>query len=156
MTPQYWDLNKLQDRFKARDFTIVGFPCAQFGLQEIAQEHEIVNCLKFVRPGNGYPGPNFPLTGKILVNGEGAHPIYRWLKAHAPAWDSWTDQAWLTSVGAKTLAVTKGKESDIPWNFYKFLVGRDGRTVRRFAHNKPPLDAELLAAIEEELQKPKA
>jgi len=122
-------------------------------LQEIAQEHEIVNCLKFVRPGNGFPGPNFPLTAKILVNGEGAHPIYQWLKTRTTAWDGWTDQTWLTSTGAKTLLTTKGSGLDVPWNFHKFLIGRDGRTVRRFSHQKQPMDPELIAAIESELDK---
>jgi len=142
-------LNKLQERYKDRGFTIIGFPCAQFGLQEIALETEIINCLKFVRPGNNYPGPNFPLTAKILVNGVGEHPIYQWLKIKSLPWDGWTDQAWLTSIGAKTLAVTKGGGADIPWNFHKFLIARDGTTVRRFAHALQPLDPVLIAAIDE-------
>jgi len=154
MTVQYWDLNKLQDKYKAQGFTIVGFPCTQFGLQEIAQESEILNCVKFVRPGNGYPGPNFPLSGKILVNGKGAHPLFQWLKERSGAWDGWTDQTWLTDTGAKTLALAKGVDTDVPWNFHKFVVARDGHTVRRFAHAKPPLDAELCAYIEEQLARP--
>jgi len=151
---QYWDLNKLQDKYKAQGFTIVGFPCAQFGLQEIAQEGEILNCLKFVRPGNAYPGPNFPLSGKVMVNGESAHPLYQWLKERGGPWDTWTDHTWLTNTGAKTLATVKGAGSDVPWNFHKFIVSRDGRTVRRFSQAKPPLDAELCAYIEEQLAEP--
>lgn len=108
-----------------------------------------------MRPGHGYPGPNFPLSGKVLVNGPHAHPLYQWLRQRAGAWAAWTDQAWLTSTASKTLAVTKGQGDEVPWNFHKFLVHRDGRTVQRFASNTQPLDATLTGAIEAALAAPR-
>jgi len=131
----------------------VGVPSPQFGLQEIAKENEIVNCLKYVRPGNGYEGPNFPLTKKTNVNGIDADPLYVWLKAKAPENPGEIKaNMWLDNTTAMGLHVVPVVGSDVAWNFVKFLVGRDGKTVKRFGNKRLPFDEELVAAIETALK----
>lgn len=82
-TVQYLDLNPLADLYNNLGFFITGFPCNQFGLQEPAKNHEILNGIKYVRPGAGYtPTTNFHIYGKLMVNGDDAHPMYKFLKVH--------------------------------------------------------------------------
>ncbi len=110
-TPQYAGLEALQRRYGPRGFTVLGFPCNQFAGQEpgdAAQIREFCS-LKY--------DVTFPLFAKIDVNGERAHPLYRALKARATG--------------------LLGTEA-IKWNFTKFLVGRDGESVERFAPNVAP------------------
>jgi glutathione peroxidase len=109
-TPQYAGLEALWRKHRDRGFAILGFPCDQFGHQEPGDENEIKHFCT-----TSY-AVTFPLFAKIHVNGAAAHPLYRWLKA---------EQKGLLGTAA------------IKWNFTKFLVGRDGRVVRRFA----PVDA---------------
>jgi glutathione peroxidase len=112
-TPQYTGLEALQRRFSARGFEVLGFPCDQFGHQEPGDEAEIKNfcTLKY--------DVTFPLFAKIEVNGEHAHPLYRFLKKQAPG-----------------LLGTEG----IKWNFSKFLVDRDGKVLKRYAPTEKPED----------------
>src|SRR4029077_95252 len=109
--------------------------------------NQILNCLKFVRPGNGYPGPNFPLSGKVVVNGPNAHPLFQWLKERAGHWEGWTDHTWLHNTGAKTLATTKGADSDVPWNFRMFSLYQSLHSTCRQVRCGPrrPHRAQLLA-----------
>jgi len=138
----------LQTQYESKGLQIVGFPCAQFGLQEIGSEAEILNCLKHVRPGNGYPGPNFPLTKKVLINGPDADPIYKWLKRRAPTASEPSDNyRWLEDT--KAFRATVCESPDVPWNFHKFLVARDGKTVKRFHQKRLPFDPDLIKAIDE-------
>ena len=102
-----------------------------------------MNTLKYVRPGAGYV-PNFPLSQKIEVNGDGAHPLFKWLRTVAPEND--TPSSWLTNTTPGGLVTTAAAGSDIRWNFEKFLVGKDGTTVQRFKHTEQPAD--MKAAIE--------
>jgi len=112
-TPQYKELETLYEKYRERGLEILGFPCNQFGKQEPGAADEIgAFCEK------NY-GVNFPMFEKIDVNGDNAHPLYRHLKAEAPGL--------LGSEGIK-------------WNFTKFLVGRDGRVVQRYAPLTKPLD----------------
>ena len=108
-TPQYAGLQALHEQYGERGLVVLGFPCNQFGSPEQGSESEIASfCdLNF--------GVRFPLMGKIDVNGANAHPLYRWLTAEAPG-----------VLGTKA----------IKWNFTKFLVGRDGQVLKRYA----PLD----------------
>jgi glutathione peroxidase len=115
-TPQYKGLQALQDRFGPRGFTVLGFPCDQFGHQEPGNEAEIAEFCEL-----NY-GVRFPLYAKIEVNGERAHPLYRYLKAAKPG--------------------LLGSEA-IKWNFTKFLVGRSGEPIARYAPTDTP---ESLAA----------
>lgn len=112
-TPQYEGLETLYEKYRARGFEILGFPCNQFGQQEPGGADEIgAFCQR------NY-GVSFPMFEKIDVNGETAHPLYQHLKS-----------------SAKGLL---GSES-IKWNFTKFLIGRDGSVVRRYAPLTKPLD----------------
>jgi glutathione peroxidase len=112
-TPQYEGLEAMYQKYRDRGLTVLGFPCNQFGEQEPGSAEEIGNfCQK------NY-GVSFPMFEKIEVNGEGTHPLYRWLKS-----------------GAKGLL---GSEA-IKWNFTKFLIDRKGNVVDRFAPTTKPED----------------
>ncbi len=118
-TPQYKGLEALYQKYKERGLEILGFPCNQFGKQEPGDSDEISSFCEL-----NY-GVSFPLFAKIEVNGENAHPLFRHLKSSAPG--------------------VFGTES-IKWNFTKFLVGRDGQVVKRFAPKDKPESLE--SAIE--------
>ena len=111
-TPQYEGLEALYEQYGPKGLVILGFPCNQFGGQEPGTAAEIASFCSL-----NY-GVTFPLFGKIEVNGPGADPLYRWLKAETPGSD----------------------DRDIEWNFAKFLIGRDGRPVKRFGDKFPPAD----------------
>ncbi|WP_137893799.1 glutathione peroxidase [Ramlibacter sp. 2FC] len=118
-TPQYAGLEQLHKAYGPRGLVVLGFPCNQFGRQEPGPEHEIAAFC-----ASNY-GVDFPMMAKLEVNGPGVHPLYRWLKDQAPG-----------------LLGTRA----IKWNFTKFLVGRDGRVLRRYAPRTPP--AQLAGDIE--------
>jgi glutathione peroxidase len=120
-TPQYATLEALQKKYEAKGFTVVGFPCNQFGGQEPGSPEEIE---KFCSVNYGI---TFPITEKIEVNGPGRHPIY----------------ASLTKV-----ADASGHRGDIRWNFEKFVVSADGTQITRFAPKTKPDDPAVIAAIE--------
>ena len=112
-TPQYEGLEALQRQYQDRGFTVLGFPCNQFGAQEPGDAEEIANFCKLTYD------VSFPLMGKIDVNGPQAAPIYRHLKKEAPG--------------------LLGSEA-IKWNFTKFLVDRSGKVVKRYAPQTKPED----------------
>ncbi|NVD43935.1 glutathione peroxidase [Qipengyuania atrilutea] len=112
-TPQYGGLEKLHAEYRERGFAVLGFPCNQFGGQEPGDAEKIAN---FCRLNYDV---TFPLMAKIDVNGSEADPLFNWLKSEAPG-----------VLGSKR----------IKWNFTKFLVGRDGKVVRRYAPNDKPED----------------
>lgn len=118
-TPQYAGLEKLWRSYAVRGLVVLGFPCNQFGAQEPGDEREIA---EFCRTGYDV---SFPLFAKVEVNGDGAHDLFRYLKATLPG-----------VMGSTT----------IKWNFTKFLVDRDGIPRRRFAPATTPED--LVAEIE--------
>ncbi len=120
-TPQYEGLEALQRRFNEQGFSVLGFPCNQFGAQEPGDAAEIAGFCQL-----NY-GVSFPLYGKIDVNGDHAAPLYRYLK--------------------KTVPGLLGSDA-IKWNFTKFLVSRDGQTIKRFA---PQVKPEALAGDIEKL-----
>ena len=121
-TPQLAGLEQLHQRYGAQGLVVLGFPCNQFAHQEPGSAQDIA---QFCERNFSV---SFQMMGKIEVNGPGAHPLYQWLKHEAPG--------------------MLGTEA-IKWNFTKFLVGRDGRVLRRFAPQTPP--AKLSAAIEQAL-----
>jgi glutathione peroxidase len=123
-TPQYEGLQKLYDAYAAQGFTVLGFPCDQFGHQEPGDDEQIATFCE-----RNY-GVTFPMFGKVDVNGNDAHPLFRWLK------------------DARS-GVLGGP---IKWNFTKFLVGRDGRVIDRYAPQTEP--GELIDDIEEALAAP--
>jgi glutathione peroxidase len=118
-TPQYQGLERLYQDYRDRGFQVLAFPCNQFGKQEPGSAEQIAQFCET------HFGVSFPVFDKVDVNGEGAHPLFQWLKLQAPG-----------------VLGTQG----IKWNFTKFLIGRDGRVVRRFAPNVTPDD--LRAPIE--------
>jgi glutathione peroxidase len=124
LTPQYSGLQQLHEEYGPRGFEVLGFPCNQFGAQEPGGPGEIAQFCE-----TNY-GVSFPLFEKIEVNGEGRHPLYEELTAVPDA---------------------GGEAGDIQWNFEKFLVSPDGKTVRRFRPMTAPDDPELVGAIQESL-----
>ena len=110
-TPQYEGLEALQRKYGARGFTVLGFPCNQFGAQEPGDAEEIANFCKLTYD------VSFPVLGKIDVNGGQTAPIYKHLKDEAPG-----------LLGSKS----------IKWNFTKFLVDRSGKVVKRYPPQTKP------------------
>ncbi len=110
-TPQYDGLEKLWKDYGDKGFEVLAFPCNQFGGQEPGTADEIESFCKVNF------GLSFPLMAKIEVNGDSADPLYDWLKKEAPG-----------ILGSKA----------IKWNFTKFLIGRDGKVVRRYAPTDKP------------------
>lgn len=121
LTPQYTALEALQKKYEAKGFTVIGFPCNQFGGQEPGSAEEIE---KFCSANYGV---TFPITQKIEVNGEHRHDIYKSLTKIADA---------------------SGHTGDIRWNFEKFVVSADGSTITRFAPKTTPDDPQVVSAIE--------
>jgi len=124
-TSQYAGLERLQEEYAGRGFTVVGVPCNQFRGQEPGSAAEIAEfCSRTY-------GVTFPLTEKVEVNGAGRHPVY----------------AELTR-----LSDDGGAAEDVRWNFEKFLLDREGNPVARFAPEVQPDDPQVAAAIESVLR----
>jgi len=124
LTPQYTALEALHGRLSGRGFSVVGFPCNQFGGQEPGTSQEITEFCSATY------GVTFPMFEKIEVNGPGRHPVYDELTPVADA---------------------SGEAGDIQWNFEKFLIRPDGSVAARFRPRTIPDDPAVLAAIEENL-----
>ena len=127
-TQQYIDFNPLIEKNlgNGQQFAIVAFPCNQFYLQEPAENHEIMNGVTHVRPGNGWkPHKNLHIYGKLEVNGANQHPLYEFLKDSCPQT--------VTQIGKREeLMYNPIRTSDITWNFEKFLIDAEGRPRFRF------------------------
>ena len=124
LTPQYTGLEKIHEEYAARGFSVLGFPCNQFGAQEPGSPEEIATFCS-----TSY-GVTFPLSEKIDVNGDDKHPLYAELEKVADG---------------------EGHDGDIRWNFEKFLVGRDGNVIMRFSPMVDPEAPELIEALEKAL-----
>lgn len=114
-TPQYKGLEALYEKYKDKGFTILGFPCNQFGSQEPGTESEIQSFCSL-----NY-GVTFPIMKKVEVNGDKAEPLYTFLKEQAPG-----------------ILDTKA----IKWNFTKFLIGKKGKVIDRYSPQTEPKDLE--------------
>ena len=110
-TPQFAGLEKLWEEYRDRGLVVVGFPSNQFGAQDPGSNDEIASFCQL-----NY-GVSFPMMSKVEVNGAHAHPLWKWLTAQAPG-----------ILGSKA----------IKWNFTKFLVGKDGQVIRRYAPTDTP------------------
>lgn len=121
-TPQYAGLEKLYKKYADQGLVVLGFPCNQFGKQEPGGADDIAQTCHV-----NY-GVSFPMFGKVEVNGATAHPLFRYLKEALPG-------------------VLGGR---IKWNFTKFLIGRDGKPLKRFAPMTTPekMEAAIVAALE--------
>ena len=122
LTPQYASLESLHQMYKAKGFSVLGLPCNQFAGQEPGSEREIQEFCSL-----NY-GVSFPLSSKLEVNGPQRHSLYRLLAGEGAEYPG-----------------------DISWNFEKFLVGKDGRVLARFAPRTAPDDPALVQAIEKAL-----
>lgn len=122
-TPQFTGLEELHKRYADQGLVVLGFPCNQFGAQDKGTDSEIAS---FCQANFGV---TFQMMSKIDVNGANAHPVYKYLTAEAPG-----------LLGIKA----------IKWNFTKFLLGRDGSVIKRFAPTDKPED--MARAIESALQ----
>ena len=123
-TPQYDGLQELHEKFQEQGLVVIGFPCDQFAHQEPGDDEQIA---EFCRVNHGV---TFPLSTKVDVNGSGTHPVFAFLKDRAGG-----------LLGSR-----------IKWNFTKFLVLPDGRTVKRYAPNVTPekIEGDIVAALAEE------
>jgi glutathione peroxidase len=122
LTPQYAGLEQLHRDLRAERFSVVGFPCNQFGGQEPAGEAQI---MRFCQTTYDV---SFPMSAKLDVNGPQRHPLYSFLTA-----------------------AQNGFPGDIGWNFEKFLIGRDGRVLKRYASDTKPEDKGLMQDIADAL-----
>lgn len=121
-TPQFAGLQALHEKYAARGFSVIGFPCNQFGGQDPGSNAEIgAFCQR------NY-GVDFPMMSKVEVNGAGADPLFQWLKSEARG-----------LLGSQA----------IKWNFTKFLIGRDGQVIRRYAPQDKPesLEKDIESAL---------
>ena len=112
-TPQFGGLEALHTTYAGKGLAVLGFPCNQFGSQDPGADGEIA---EFCQVNYGV---SFPMMGKVDVNGPAAHPLYKWLSAEAPG-----------LLGSKS----------IKWNFTKFLVGKNGQVIKRYAPTDKPVD----------------
>ena len=135
-TPQYDGLEALYQKYKDQGLVIIGFPCDQFAHQEPGSDEEIA---EFCRLNHGV---TFPLMKKIDVNGKDTHPIFEYLKSVAPTEEYKGIKAKASHTLFKTISKSVEKEGDILWNFTKFLISRDGATVKRFPPTTEPADFE--------------
>jgi glutathione peroxidase len=121
-TPQFAGLEALHKSYGDKGLVVLGFPCNQFGAQDKGSNDEIASFCQ-----RNY-GVSFPMMAKVEVNGAKAHPLYQWLCEQAPG-----------VLGTKA----------IKWNFTKFLVGKDGQVLKRYAPTDKPasLDQDILAAL---------
>lgn len=146
LTPQYAGLESLYEQYRDRGLLVLGFPANEFGAQEPGTNTEIAQFCetKF--------GVKFPMFEKIVVKGAGQHPLYKALIDAQPVAREKLDgtlKARLASGGR----LEGRQETDIMWNFEKFVVGRHGDVVARFAPDVAPDDPMLVATIEAELAK---
>ena len=135
-TPQYDGLEALYQKYKDQGLIIIGFPCDQFAHQEPGNDAEIE---EFCRINHGV---TFPLMKKIDVNGQNEHPVFTYLKEVAPKEEYKGLKAKATQKMLKTISKSVEKESDILWNFTKFLINRDGSEIKRYAPTVTPNDIE--------------
>ncbi|MEN9838873.1 MAG: Hydroperoxy fatty acid reductase 1 [Bacteroidota bacterium] len=119
-TPQYKELQALYEKYQSKDFVILGFPANEFGGQEPGSDETIA---EFCEVNFGV---KFPLFSKVVVKGDGIHPLFRML----------------------TAAENPDFKGEINWNFEKFLINEDGQLVRRFRSRTTPMSAEMTTAID--------
>ncbi len=140
LTPQYEGLEKLYQRLHAKGLEVLGFPCNDFGAQEPGSEAEIESFCDL-----NY-GVSFPMFSKVNTNSEPRHPLYAALIAAQPkAQGSGDDKLQQTLAKHGLLPKTP---TDVMWNFEKFLIGRDGAVLARFAPDVTPDAPALVAAID--------
>jgi glutathione peroxidase len=143
LTPQYADLEKLYENYRDKGLVVLGFPANEFAGQEPGTNEEIKQFCE-----TSY-GVQFPMYEKIVVKGTGQHPLYRRLIEECPKAEAKPDSGLRKVLDQRGLGPQN--DTDIMWNFEKFLVNREGKVVSRFAPDITPKDAQVTSAIEAEL-----
>lgn len=141
LTPQYAGLEKLQETYRDRKFTVLGFPANDFAGQEPGSDSEIA---AFCTANFGV---QFPMYSKLVATGPDKHPLYAHLTAAQPE----TEGRTAVESMLRGYQIEPTAAPEVVWNFEKFLVDRKGQVVRRFAPDITPDAAELVGAIENEL-----
>lgn len=140
LTPQYEALEKVYEKYHDKGLEVLGFPANEFGAQEPGTNAEIQDfCVsKF--------GVKFPMFEKIIVKGEGQHPLYNFLTNVKPEAQKVNGDSFEEKL--KTYGITRENKKDVLWNFEKFLIGKNGDVIARFAPDVTPDDAMITKAIE--------
>ncbi|MBE6254729.1 MAG: glutathione peroxidase [Prevotella sp.] len=133
-TPQFAGLEELNQQYKDKGLVIIGFPCNQFASQDPGSDSEIEGFCQL-----NY-GVSFQIMKKVDVNGAAAEPIFEYLKAQAPTEEYNGLKAKAAKALFKTISKSVEKDSDIKWNFTKFLISKDGETIKRYAPTTEPKD----------------
>jgi glutathione peroxidase len=145
LTPQYTALEKVYEQYHGQGFEILGFPANEFGAQEPGTNEEIQQFCSL-----NY-NVQFPLFSKIVVKGDGQHPLYHYLTNVRPVANERPGSPLKSSLAKHGLL--NGADKDITWNFEKFLVNRHGEVVARFSPDVTPEDPMLISALKAELAK---
>lgn len=138
LTKQYEGLEKLHERFRDQGFAVLGFPANDFAGQEPGSDAEIASFC------TANFGVQFPMFSKLVATGPDKHPLYAALTAAQPATE---DRAGMEDM-LRGYKIEPTAAPEVLWNFEKFLIGRDGRVLRRFAPDTTPDADKLVAAIE--------
>lgn len=145
LTPQYEGLEALYEQKREQGLVVLGFPANNFGAQEPGTNEEIAAFCA------GTFGVQFPMAQKVSVKGEDAHPLYQQLVAAQPQATSNPNGELRAKLESYGFGPTN--DTDVMWNFEKFLISRRGEVVGRFAPDITPADSRITAAIEAELAK---
>ena len=135
-TPQFAGLEELNQKYKDKGLVVIGFPCNQFKEQDPGTDSQIEEFCQL-----NY-GVTFQIMRKVDVNGPDATPVFEFLKAQAPTEEYHGLKAKAAKALFKTLSKSVEKDSDIKWNFTKFLISKDGETIKRYAPTTEPKDFE--------------
>ncbi len=153
LTPQYQGLESMYKKYKDQGLVVLGFPANEFGAQEPGNNEQIQQFCqtKF--------SIKFPMFSKIVVKGEGQHPLYKYLTDMKPEAVGRNDVSLFTNNGKsfkdllESEGLVSGEEKDILWNFEKFLINREGDVVERFNPDIHPDNPIIINAIENQLKK---
>ena len=135
-TPQFAGLEEMNQKYKDKGLVVIGFPCNQFKEQDPGTDSQIEEFCQL-----NY-GVTFQIMRKVDVNGPDATPVFEFLKAQAPTEEYHGLKAKAAKALFKTLSKSVEKDSDIKWNFTKFLISKDGETIKRYAPTTEPKDFE--------------
>ena len=145
LTPQYVGLEQVYEKYRGKGLQVLGFPANDFGAQEPGTNDEIKEFC------SSKYNVQFPMFQKIAVKGESQHPLYKAMIAAKPHADGDKDSGLRKTLAQHGLG--PANDTDVLWNFEKFLIGRNGQVVGRFAPDITPEDPRITGAIEAELAK---
>ena len=131
-------MNELYDKYSDKGLAILAFPCNQFKRQQNCKDSEILNSLKYVRPGDGF-APNIEMFATVEVNGDSAHPLFNFLKSRLPFPQ---DDPEIITNNPYFIIWNPVKRNDIHGNFDKFLIDSNGEPVKRFSKKTDTIQLE--------------